>query len=86
MQQGVFIINTARGACIDLEALLEAIDSGIVQGAALDVFEKEPPLPLLNKLNRPELLLSDHSAFRSVTSINELKRRTAENAVKGLSL
>jgi D-3-phosphoglycerate dehydrogenase len=45
MQDGVFIINCARGGIIDEKALYEAIVSGKVAGAALDVFETEPPPP-----------------------------------------
>lgn len=49
MKNGVRIINCARGGIINEEALYEAIKSGKVKGAALDVFEKEPPFdsPLL---------------------------------------
>ncbi|MBL7158390.1 MAG: phosphoglycerate dehydrogenase [Candidatus Omnitrophica bacterium] len=43
MKKGVRIINCARGGIIDEEALLEAIEKGRVAGAALDVYEKEPP-------------------------------------------
>ena len=43
MKKGVRIINCARGGIVDEEALLKAIASGIVAGAALDVYEKEPP-------------------------------------------
>src|SRR3954469_19240259 len=43
VKPGIRIINTARGELIDESALRRAIDSGVVAGAALDVFEKEPP-------------------------------------------
>ncbi|MBP3704701.1 MAG: 2-hydroxyacid dehydrogenase, partial [Clostridia bacterium] len=44
MKQGVFILNTSRGALIDSEALLNALNSGIVGGAGLDVYEEEANL------------------------------------------
>lgn len=86
MQPGVYIVNTARGGLIDFEALFQAIQAGIVRGAGLDVFENEPPHKLLNRLTSEQFILSDHTAFRSVSSLHELKRRCAENAAHGLGL
>ncbi len=43
MKKGVYVVNCARGGVLSEEALLKAIDDGIVAGAGLDVFEKEPP-------------------------------------------
>ncbi len=59
MRKGVRIINCARGGIVDEDALAEALESGQVAGAALDVFTKEPPgdLPLLQ---HPHLLATPH--------------------------
>ena len=59
MKDGIFIVNTARGGVINEVTLLEAIDSGKVAGAALDVFESEPT-PELTLLMHPSLSLSPH--------------------------
>ena len=59
MKDGVFIANTARGGVINEVALLDAIESGKVAGAALDVFENEPR-PELALLMHPQLSLSPH--------------------------
>ncbi len=59
MKEGVILINTARGGLIDEEALLEALDSGKVRGAGLDVFEGEPQ-PRQELLEHPRVSVSPH--------------------------
>jgi D-3-phosphoglycerate dehydrogenase len=66
MKDGVFIINCARGAVIDAKALVEAIRNGKVEGAGLDVFEKEPPNPDEELLHMDEVFVTPHTAYVSV--------------------
>lgn len=73
MKRGAILVNTARGGLIDHEALLEAVESGRLGGAALDVFEIEP-LPADSPLRRSErLLLTPHLA----ASTREAQARAA---------
>jgi D-3-phosphoglycerate dehydrogenase / 2-oxoglutarate reductase len=60
MKKGARIINCARGGIIDELALVEAIDSGIVAGAAFDVFTQEPPAADHPFLNHPKIIVTPH--------------------------
>jgi D-3-phosphoglycerate dehydrogenase len=65
MKPGVILVNTARGAMVDEEAMIEALKSGHIRHAGLDVFNIEP-LPADHPLTRlPNVTLSAHSAFRT---------------------
>ncbi|GAA3811878.1 2-hydroxyacid dehydrogenase [Streptomyces coacervatus] len=55
-----FVINTARGALIDQDALADALENGTLAGAGIDVFDPEPPTPALRLLKSPNVVLSPH--------------------------
>jgi D-lactate dehydrogenase len=89
----VFIINTSRGALIDSEALLDAIKSGKVGAAGLDVYEEEADVfyedvshkimrdDTLNLLlSQPNVLVTSHQAFLT----NEALRAIAETTISNL--
>lgn len=82
MKRGSILVNTARGPVVDGPALVDALNSGQVAQAALDVFEVEPP-PADAPLRRdPRVIISDHVAWYSEESLVELKRTAAEEAVR----
>jgi len=86
MKKGVRVINCARGGIIDEAALLEALKSGKVAGAALDVFEKEPPVgsPLLEL---PNVIVTPHLGASTAEAQINVAVTIAEqvlNAFKGL--
>jgi len=65
MRKEAYLINTARGALVDADALIRAISAGQIAGAAMDVYEQEP-LPANHPLRTtPNLLLTPHNAFNS---------------------
>lgn len=63
MKQDVIIINTARGAVIDEEALCDALESGKVFGAGIDVLEEEPPKEMPRILTLPNVIGTPHLAW-----------------------
>lgn len=72
MRDGVILINTARGAVVDEDALIEALKSGKIGHAGLDVYTTEP-LPAGHPLSQlPNVTLSAHSAFRTPEASDNL--------------
>lgn len=81
MQPGARLINTSRGSLIDPDALWDSLQQARVSAAALDVFEPEPP-DLSHPLYRDErVIVTPHTAFVSVESVLELRRRTIAQVV-----
>ncbi|EFV78483.1 hypothetical protein HMPREF1013_01349 [Bacillus sp. 2_A_57_CT2] len=84
MKKNAVIINTARGPIIDEKALIEALENGIIAGAALDVAEEEPisiDSPLLHMDN---VIITPHSAWYSEEAMVELRQKAAKNIVQVL--
>ncbi len=74
LRDGAILINTARGALVDEAAMIEALQSGRLAHAGLDVFDVEP-LPSGHPLTRlPNVTLSAHSAFRTPEASDNLAR------------
>jgi D-3-phosphoglycerate dehydrogenase len=86
MRPGVILVNTARGALVDEQAMIDALQSGHIRHAGLDVFNIEP-LPADHPLTKlPNVTLSAHSAFRTPEATENLMRAAWEHCrriVKG---
>lgn len=85
MKQGSMLINTSRGPVVDETALAQALESGHLSAAGIDVYSPEPPASDSPLLRCRRALFSDHSAYYSESSLQELKRGAAENVRSVLS-
>jgi D-3-phosphoglycerate dehydrogenase len=85
MKKGAYIVNTARGALIDEAALVEALDTKQIGGAALDVVAVEPLAKDSPLLNRDNVIITPHTAFYSVEALEELQRKCASDVARVLS-
>ena len=85
MKKGALIVNTARGPLIDEPALIAALNSGHLGGAALDVVTTEPLAKESALLGRDNVILTPHTAFYSVEALVELQTKAAADVARVLS-
>lgn len=85
MERKPIVLNVSRGAVVDEEALIEALEREWISGAGLDVLETEPPDAKNPLLKRDNVILTPHIAYYSEESKSEMKRRTAENVFNVLT-
>jgi len=86
MKQGSFLVNVGRGPLVEEAALVQALESGDLAAAALDVFEEEP-LPASSELRRFEqCVFGSHNASNTREGVLRTSARAVENLLQGLGL
>lgn len=88
MRPGSYLVNTARGGCVDAAAVVDAISQNHLRGAALDVLEVEPPAAddtVMRAWRDPQhpafdrLIINPHSAFYSEEGLDDMRIKGSEN-------
>ncbi len=85
MKDGVYIVNTARGRIIDQTALIDALKSGKIAAAGLDVFEEEPLDPGSPLASMDNVVLTPHLAASSEEAMERMAVQVAEGVLKVLN-
>ncbi|MCH9649390.1 MAG: phosphoglycerate dehydrogenase [Deltaproteobacteria bacterium] len=86
MPAGSYLINTGRGQLVDEAALVEALASGHLAGAALDVFEREPLAASSPLLGFDGVVLGTHNASNTLEAVLRVNELSIENLLRGLGM
>lgn len=81
MRPGSILVNTARGGVVNIDDLVDALESGHLDAVGIDVLPSEPPRPDHPLLRHPRALLTPHAAFYSGAAEVELRRKAAQNLI-----
>jgi phosphoglycerate dehydrogenase-like enzyme len=81
MRPGSALVNTARGGVVNIDDLVEVLESGHLDAVGIDVLPVEPPTPDHPLLRHPRALLTPHAAFYSIAGERELRRKAAQNLI-----
>ncbi|WP_186428620.1 C-terminal binding protein [Clostridium sp. BSD9I1] len=85
MKKSAVLINASRGEIIIEDELIDAVKSGIIRGAGLDVVCNEPPNPESEILNVDNIIVTPHVSYASKESMIELRETVALNVIKALN-
>jgi D-3-phosphoglycerate dehydrogenase len=86
MKPGSFLVNTARGPLVDEAALVDALESGRLGGAALDVFEEEPLPPTSGLRSLPSVILGSHNASNTAEAVARVNQLAIDNLLAVLAV
>ena len=82
LPSGAVVLNTSRGGILDEDALVDALVTGRLRGAGVDVLADEPPPPDHPLRALPNVVLTPHAAWFSQTAVVELRRKAVETALE----
>lgn len=84
MKPNAFLVNTARGAIVDSQALVHAVETGQISGAALDVLDVEPPPPDHPLYGSERILVTAHVAWYSQQAFEEVRSKAVQEVARVL--